>query len=74
VELEESIYKNAPAIELYRQKIVQFLAQGILKRDITFPYILRGSLDQQPEVTVPSYICRLCNAAFKGEQIIISNN
>jgi hypothetical protein len=72
VTLEEAIYKNAPAIELYRQKIVQFLRQEVLKRATTFPYNLHGFLEQQPEVTVTSYTCPLCNAAFKGEQIIIS--
>ena len=30
--LEEAIYKNAPAIEVYRQKIIQFLKQEVHKR------------------------------------------
>ena len=79
--LEEAIYKNAlhksslaPAIEGYRQKIVQFLKQEVLKRSATFPYNLHGFIEQQPEVTATSYTCPLCNAAFKGEQIIISYN
>ena len=74
VTLEDAIYKNAPAIEVYRQKIVQFLKQEVLKRATTFPYNLHGFIEQQPEVTATSYTCPLCNAAFKGEQIIISYN
>jgi hypothetical protein len=38
VTLEEAIYKNTPAIELYRQKIVQFLSQKVLKQATIFPY------------------------------------
>ena len=63
--LEEAIYKNAPAIEVYRQKIVQFLKQEVLKRSATFPYNLHGFIEQQPEVT-----CLLCNATL-GEKINI---
>ena len=67
VTLEDAIYKNAPAIEVYRQKIVQFLKQEVLKRATTFPYNLHGFIEQQPEVTATSYTCPLCNAEFKGE-------
>jgi hypothetical protein len=55
VTLEEAIYKNTRAIELYRQKIVRFLRQEVLKRVTTFPYNLHGFLLQQPEVTVTTY-------------------
>ena len=63
VTLEEAIYKNAPAIEVYRQKIMQFLTQEVLKRASTFPYTIQGLKEQHPDV------CPLCNASFKGEQI-----
>ena len=72
--LEEAIYKNAlhksslaPAIEGYRQKIVQFLKQEVLKRTATFPYNIPGFIEQQPEVT-----CLLCNATLGEQKIIIS--
>ena len=63
--LEEAIYKNAPAIEVYRQKIIQFLKQEVLKRFATFPYNIHGFIELQPEVT-----CLLCNATL-GEKINI---
>ena len=69
--LEEAIYKKFPAIEVYRQKIVQFLKQEVLKRTATFPYNLHRFIEQQPEVTATSDTCPLCNATFKGEQVII---
>ena len=71
--LEEAIYKNTPAIEVYRQNIVQFLKQEVLKRATTFPYNLHGFIEQQPEVTATSDTCPLCNATFKGEKIDIIN-
>ena len=52
--LEEAIYKKFPAIEVYRQKIVQFLKKEVLKRATAFPYNLHGFIEQQPEVTATS--------------------
>ena len=69
--LEEAIYKNTPAIDVYRQEIVQFLKQEVLKQTATFPYNLHRFIEQQPEVTATSDTCPLCNATFKGEQVII---
>ena len=69
--LEEAIYKKYPAIEVYRQKIVQFLKKEVLKRATSFPYNLHGFIEQQPEVTATSITCLLCDATI-GEKINIT--